>query len=131
MIQRNKDERAIGELLGDLYRDAERMVRLEVEFAKTEVTQKATRVGKNAGFLVVGAIVAYTGVLAILAGIIALLGLLIPVWVSALIIGILVAGAGAFLAWKGLQTLRQESVAPQRTIDTLKEDQEWMRDQSR
>ncbi len=131
MIQQNKDERAIGELLGDLYRDAERMVRLEVEFAKTEVTQKATRVGKNAGFLVAGAIVAYTGVLAILAGIIALLGLLIPVWISALIIGILVAGAGAFLAWKGLQTLRQESVAPQRTIDTLKEDQEWMRDQSR
>ena len=131
MIQQNKDERAIGELLGDLYRDAERMVRLEVEFAKTEVTQKATRVGKNAGFLVAGAIVAYTGVLAILAGIIALLGLLIPVWISALIIGILVAGAGAFLAWKGLQTLRQESVSPQRTIDTLKEDQEWMRDQSR
>lgn len=131
MIQQNKDERAIGELLGDLYRDAERMVRLEVEFAKTEVTQKATRVGKNAGFLVAGAIVAYTGVLAILAGIIALLGLLIPVWISALIIGILVAGAGAFLAWKGLQTLRQESVAPQRTIDTLKEDQEWMRDQTR
>ena len=131
MIQQNKDERAIGELLGDLYRDAERMVRLEVEFAKTEVTQKATRVGKNAGFLVAGAIVAYTGVLAILAGIIALLGLVIPVWISALIIGILVAGAGAFLAWKGLQTLRQESVAPQRTIDTLKEDQEWMRDQSR
>ena len=131
MIQQNKDERAIGELLGDLYRDAERMVRLEVEFAKTEVTQKATRVGKNAGFLVAGAIVAYTGVLAILAGIIALLGLVIPVWISALIIGILVAGAGAFLAWKGLQTLRQESVSPQRTIDTLKEDQEWMRDQSR
>lgn len=131
MIQQNKDERAIGELLGDLYRDAERMVRLEVEFAKTEVTQKATRVGKNAGFLVAGAIVAYTGVLAILAGIIALLGLLIPVWISALIIGILVAGAGAFLAWKGLQTLRQESVAPQRTIDTLKEDQEWMKDQTR
>ena len=131
MIQQNKDERAIGELLGDLYRDAERMVRLEVEFAKTEVTQKATRVGKNAGFLVAGAIVAYTGVLAILAGIIALLGLVIPVWISALIIGILVAGAGAFLAWKGLQTLRQESVAPQRTIDTLKEDQEWMRDQTR
>ena len=131
MIQQNKDERAIGELLGDLYRDAERMVRLEVEFAKTEVTQKATRVGKNAGFLVAGAIVAYTGVLAILAGIIALLGLVIPVWISALIIGILVAGAGAFLAWKGLQTLRQESVAPQRTIDTLKEDQEWMRDQTK
>ena len=130
-MQQSKEGRAIGELLGDLYRDAERMIRLEIEFAKTEMTQKASRVGKNAGFLVAGGIVAYTGVLAIVAGIIALLGLVIPIWLSALIIGILIVGAGAFLAWKGLQTLRQESVTPQRTIDTLKEDQEWMRDQTR
>ena len=130
-MQQSKEGRAIGELLGDLYRDAERMIRLEIEFAKTEMTQKASRVGKNAGFLVAGGIVAYTGVLAIVAGIIALLGLVIPIWLSALIIGILIVGAGAFLAWKGLQTLRQESVTPQRTIDTLKENQEWMRDQTR
>ena len=130
-MQQSKEGHAIGELLGDLYRDAERMIRLEIEFAKTEMTQKASRVGKNAGFLVAGGIVAYTGVLAIVAGIIALLGLVIPIWLSALIIGVLIVGAGAFLAWKGLQTLREESVTPQRTIDTLKEDQEWMRDQTR
>ncbi len=130
-MQRSKEGRGVGELLGDLYRDAERMIRLEIEFAKTEIAQKATRVGKNVGFLVAGGVVAYAGFLAILAGIIALLGLLIPIWLSALIIGILVAGAGAFLAWKGLQTLRQEPATPQRTIETLKEDQEWMKDQTR
>ena len=130
MMQRGKEDRTIGELLGDLYRDAERMVRLEINFARTEMTQKATRVGKNVGFLVAGGVVAYAGFLAILAGIIALLGLFMPVWISALIVGVLVAAAGGFLVWRGLQTLQQESAAPQKTIETLREDREWMRDQT-
>lgn len=131
MIRDSKDEQSVGELLGELYRGASSLIQLELELAKTEMSQKASRVGKNVGFLAAGGAIAYAGFLAILAGIIALLGLLIPLWLSALIIGLIVAGIGGALVMSGLKTLQQESVAPQKTLDTLKEDKEWMTDQTR
>lgn len=124
-------DRSIGELLADLYKGASEVVRLEIELAKTEMGQKASRVGKNVGFLAAGGAIAYAGFLVILIGIVGLLGLLIPVWLSALIVGLLVAGAGGLLVRSGLKTLQQEQLAPQRTIDTLKEDREWIEDQRR
>jgi hypothetical protein len=130
-MQQSKDNQSVGDLLGDLYQNATNLIQLEIELAKTEISQKASRVGKNVGFLAAGGALAYAGFLAILAGIIALLGLLIPIWLSALIIGLIVSGIGGALVMSGLKTLQQESVAPQRTLDTLKEDKEWISDQTR
>lgn len=129
MIEHDKREQPLGELLSGLYRDTSALLRLEIELAKAEMGQKASRVGKNVGFLAAGGAVAYAGLLAIIAGIIGVLGLLIPVWLSALVVGLVVAGAGGLLVRSGLGTLQQEQLAPQRTIDTLKEDAEWMSDQ--
>ncbi len=42
------------------------------------MSQKASRVGKNVGFLIVGGVVAYTGLLAIVAAVIIVLGGVIP-----------------------------------------------------
>lgn len=131
MMQRNTDDRSVGDLLGELYRGASQIISLEIELAKTELGQKASRVGKNVGFLAAGGAIAYAGFLVILFGIVGLLALLIPTWLSALIVGLIVAGIGGVLVMSGIKTLQQESVAPQRTLDTLKEDKEWMTDQSR
>lgn len=131
MMQRNTDDRSVGDLLGELYRGASQIISLEIELAKTELGQKASRVGKNVGFLAAGGAIAYAGFLVILFGIVGLLALLIPTWLSALIVGLIVAGIGGALVMSGIKTLQQESVAPQRTLDTLKEDKEWMTDQSR
>lgn len=129
MIRQDKREQSVGELIGGLYQNTSNLLRLEIELAKAEMSQKASRVGKNVGFLAVGGIVAYTGILAIVAGIIGVLALLVPVWLSALIVGIVIAAVGGALVFKGIKTLQQEQAAPQKTIDTLKEDAQWMKDQ--
>lgn len=131
MMQRDTDERSVGDLLGELYQGASRVISLEIELAKTELSQKASRAGKNVGFLAAGGAIAYAGFLVILFGIVGLLALLIPTWLSALIVGLIVVGIGGALVMSGLKTLQQESVAPQRTLDTLREDKEWMTDQTR
>ena len=105
-------------------------MRLEIELAKTELSQKASRVGKNVGFLAAGGLIAYAGFLALLGTIVAILAALgLPVWLSALIVSVIVLAVGGFLVFKGLKTLQQEQLAPQRTLDTLREDQEWLKDQ--
>lgn len=125
-----KDDRSVGELFAELSRETVTLVRKEVQLARAEIGQKASRVGKNVGFLVVGGVVAYTGVLALVAGIILVLGQLVPYWLSALIVGLVISAVGAFLVVKGANTLRQEDPAPRETVETLKEDREWLKNQT-
>lgn len=130
-MDRPKEERSLGELFGDLSRDTTTLVRHEVNLAKTELTQKASRVGKEVGFLAIGGAVAYAGLLAIVAALIILLAYVIPWWLSALLVGLVIAGAGYFLIQRGLSALKKENVAPQQTLETLKEDTEWAKQQIR
>jgi len=130
-MQQRNEEKSLGELFASLARDTSTLVRQEVQLAKTEMGQKASRVGKDVGFLAAGGAVAYAGLLAILAGVIVLLGQVIPMWLSALLVGLVVAGVGYFLIRKGLDALKREDLAPRQTIETLKEDQQWAKDQTR
>src|SRR5918997_5455566 len=126
-----KDDRSLGELFSELAQDTSTLVRQEVQLAKTEMGQKASRLGKDVGFLAVGGAVAYAGLLAIIAGIIVLVGQVIPMWLSAFLVGLVVAGVGYFLVRRGLDALKREDLAPRQTIETLKEDQQWAKDQTR
>ncbi len=60
-MQMNRGERSVGELFAELSRDMATLVRQEVHLAKTEVSQKASQMGKDIGFLAVGGAVAYAG----------------------------------------------------------------------
>jgi hypothetical protein len=126
-----RDERSLGELFSELAQETTTLVRQEVQLAKTEMGQKASRVGKDLGFLAAGGAVAYAGLLAVLAGVIVLLGQVIPMWLSAILIGLVVAGVGYFLVRRGLDALKREDLTPRQTIETLKEDQQWAKDQTR
>jgi hypothetical protein len=127
----SKNDRSLGELFSELAQDTSTLVRQEMTLAKTEMSQKASRVGKDVGFLAAGGAVAYAGLLAVLAGIIVLLGQIIPMWLSALLVGLVVAGVGYFLVRKGLEALKREDLAPRQTIETIKEDGQWAKDQTR
>ncbi len=129
-MQGRGDDRSLGELFSELSQETTTLIRQEVNLAKTEMSQKASRVGKDVGFMAAGGAVAYAGLLAILAGVIALLGLVIPLWLSALLVGLVVAGLGYFLVRRGLDALKREDLAPRQTIETLKEDKEWAKDQT-
>ena len=129
--QQEREERSIGELFSELSQKTTTLVRQEIELAKVEMSQKASRVGKNVGFLLIGGVVAYTGLLALVAAGIVLLGQVIAYWLSAAIIGVVIAAVGGVLVVKGANTLRQEEPTPRETVETLQEDKEWLKDQTR
>jgi len=121
-MQTGTNDRSLGELFGDLSRETSTLVRQEVTLAKTELTQTASKVGKDIGFLVVGGTVAYAGVLVLLAAAVLLLAIVLPAWLAALIVGLVVAGVGYGLVRRGLAALKNIDMAPRQTIETLKED---------
>ena len=130
-MQMNREDRSVGELFAELSREMTTLMRQEVHLAKTEVSQKASQIGKDIGFLAVGGAVAYAGFLALLAALILVLAIFLPGWLAALVVGLVVAGVGSFLVQKGLTDLKQIDPAPRQTVETLKEDVQWAKDQTR
>jgi len=131
MMRERNEERSLGELFAELASETSTLVRQEVELAKTEMSQKVAEVGKDAGLIGVGGAIAYAGFLAVVAAIILGLGLLIPLWLSALIVGLVVGGIGYVLLQQGLSALKRADLKPRQTIETLKEDKEWVKEQTR
>lgn len=123
------ENRPLGDLFGDLASDMATLVRQEVALAKVEITQKAKYAGRNIGYLVIGGAVAYAALLAIMAAIIMLLARVVPHWGSALIVGAVVGGIGWLLIGKAMMALQQADLTPHETVETLKEDATWMKEQ--
>ncbi len=124
-----KEERSLGDLFSELAGETGTLVRQEVALAQAELTQKATKIGKNVGYLVVGGAVAYAALLALLTALIIGLGTLIGYGFSALIVGIVVAIAAVILIMSALNTLKNSDITPKQTVETIKEDAKWLKDQ--
>lgn len=133
-MQRMNENRAmenkpLGDLFSDLASEMSELVRKEVALAKVEVGQKAKYVGKNIGYLVIGGSVAYAAMLTIIAGIVMLLDKVMPNWGAALLVGIIVGVVGWLLISKARAALQATDMTPQQTVESLKEDAAWVKQQ--
>ena len=129
------DNRSITGLLRELRDETTILLRQEVALAKTEISEKAARAGRNAAYLTAGGAVAYAGVLflllaataAILVGLEAMgLNREITLWLAPLIVGGIVALIGYGLVQKGISTLKHESLVPEKTTDSIQENKQWL-----
>jgi hypothetical protein len=130
MMAQPRDERSLGDLFAELARETSTLVRQEVQLAKAELTQSASEAGRGIASLVAGGAIAYAGLLFLLLAVV--LGLWdagLEPWLSALIVGLVVVAIGAFLVLRARESLKPANLAPRRTVETLKEDQEWAKEQ--
>ena len=139
MAQAVKDERSLGDLFSELATETSTLVRQEVALAQAEITQKATSAGKQVGFLVVGGAVGYAALLVILAAVVLGITQLLAsitgwqfitcAWIAAAVVGIIVAAVAYFLVTGAITALKNSDLAPRQTIETVKEDAQWIKDQ--
>ena len=129
IIKNESDERSIGDLFSELANETSTLIRQEVALAQAEMTQKAVKAGKDVGFLAIGGTVIYVGFLAIIAAIIVALANFIPLWLSCLLVGVIIGIIGAIMVFTGLKDLKQLNPVPEQTVQTIKEDVEWMKEQ--
>lgn len=125
----DKQDRSLGELFGDLAKETGALFRHELALAKVELSQKAGRTGAQVGRIAVGGAVAYAALLAFIAGLIGLLGTFMAWWVAAFLVAIVVGIIAAVMVSKALAALKQTDLTPRQTIDTLKEDAQWAKEQ--
>jgi hypothetical protein len=124
-----KVDRSLGELFSELGNETSALVRQEIALAKAELTQTATKAGKNAAYLAAGAAVGYAAFLALMAALVFALGEAMPLWAAALIVGVVFAVVAGIVIYEGINNLKRMNVAPRQTVETLKEDAQWLKHQ--
>ena len=124
-----KEERSLGDLFSELMAETSTLVRQEVSLAQVEMTAKATKAGKNVGYLVVGGAVGYAALLVVLAAVVMILGNFIPLWASALVVAAIVGVVAFMLITSALAELREADPVPRETVESIKEDAQWLKDQ--
>jgi hypothetical protein len=95
------------------------------------MSEKISQLTGNLVSVVAGGFVAYVGALALVAALILGLNQVagISPWVSALIVGAIFAVAGYVMLNRGLKELKRVDLSPRRTVETLKDDVQWAKEQ--
>lgn len=124
-----KEEPSLKELLSNFSNEVQFLFSRELQLAKTELTEKLTMLLKGTVSVWAGGMVLYAGLLALLAAAVAGLAATMPVWLASLIVGGAVVITGAALLAYGISRFKKERLKPQQTIESIKEDKEWLKRQ--
>ena len=123
------DGKPLGELFGDLGRQLGTLIKREVDLAKVELSDRASRVGRDAAKVAAGGLVVHAALLILLAA--AVFGLVeigLDAWLAALIVGVIVGVGGAVVLRSGLTALRDDTGGPSPTVESLQENVEWAKE---
>jgi uncharacterized membrane protein YqjE len=126
---RRESEPSIGDLFTNLSQNFSTLVRDEIRLAQVEMKEKGKKAVSGIVSLAIGGFIAYAGFLVLLAAAVVGLSYYMWVWLAALIVGVVVALIGTVMLVSGLGRLRDIDPAPQQTIETLKEDRDWIKRQ--
>ncbi|MFF1307071.1 phage holin family protein [Streptomyces sp. NPDC058307] len=122
---------SVGELLSAVTSDIQTLFRQEVELAKTEVKQEATKAGKAAGMYGGAGFAGYMVLLFLSsAAVLGLANVMDGGW-AALIVTAVWAVIAAVLYQRGRTQMRTVAPKPEQTVETMKENAQWARHPTR
>ncbi|WP_438764711.1 phage holin family protein [Kushneria sp. TE3] len=126
--QSGDEPRGMVGMLSSLLNDVTSLVRQEIALGKAEMQQNIKRAGAAIGAMVVAGAVLNAGLLVLLAAAVIGLGQVIDLWLSALIVGAIVAIIGMSMMKKARDTLSTQAMTPDRTVDSLQRDQSMLKE---
>jgi hypothetical protein len=125
-------DRSMGDLLKQLSQETTTLVRQELDLAKAEMAEKGKHAGKGIGLFSGAGLFGLGAFLALTTAIIAGLSEAMDVWLAALIVTVVYGVVTAVLAKSGQSKIKDAGpVAPEQTVQTLKEDAEWAKTRTR
>ncbi|HYN30054.1 MAG TPA: phage holin family protein [Dermatophilaceae bacterium] len=114
-------ERTIGQLVSDLTRDVEGIVRSNVALAKAEVTGGAKIMGKGVGMLAAAGVLGLIGFVFLLHTAARAIALALPLWAGYLIVAVVVLIVAGILGLLGKKSLDKAQPSPNRAIAESKQ----------
>jgi uncharacterized membrane protein YqjE len=126
---RPEDDRSLGQIVSDVAQDLSTLVRQELDLAKTEVKQEASRAGKGVGMLGGAGVAGHLALVFISLCAMFLLNNAVPIEAASLIVTVFWLIVAAILALSGKKALDRTNPALPQTQRSLKEDAAWVKQQ--
>jgi len=125
------ENRSLSDIFQDTIRNVQEIVRSEVRLAKTEIREEVVKAKASAILIGAGAVTGIFAALFLLFTAVYALALVIPNWAAALIVGVGLAVAAAVMITTGLKRFKLIHPTPERTVETIKENVEWVKQQAK
>lgn len=137
MTSRNDgaERRSLIGLVSDLWRETSALFRAEAELAKVELSEKVSQIQTAIISLAVGGAILLAAVLLLLDAAVNALAQVLPPeqapWLAPVIVGVVVGIIGFVALAKGRRDLEARSLAPTRTMHSLRRDAELTKEHFR
>jgi membrane protein len=122
-------QRSVSDVLQDIIGNLQQIVRDEFRLAKVEVEGKAHRAARPASILAAGAVLGLYGLGFLLLAAVYGLSLVIAPWLAALLVGAVLAIVAAILVSSGRTRLNKIDPVPEKTVQSMKENVQWTKEQ--
>ena len=114
---------SVGDMIKAMSTDLSRLVRDEIQLAQTEISAKVKQAGVGVGAFGGAGVLALYGIAALIAAAVLGLAVVLPPWLAALIVGIVVLAVAGVVALVGKRKVSEAApVVPERTVASVKED---------
>ncbi len=125
------DDQSLGSIVSRISSDFSQLVRQEIELAKVEMKEEGKKVGKAAGMFGGAAFAGWMFAIFASTTLMWALNHLMDIAWAALIVAVLWGLLAAVLALQGRNKMREVNSKPEQTIETLKEDAQWLKAQKK
>lgn len=132
MATQREYDASLATLLSGIVGDAQELVRQEIALARQEMREEISA-AKNASIAlaIAGAVLAIGGLFLLVTLALGLADLLNwPAWAGFGLVGLVAAIAGAVMLSSARQRLQHIHPVPERTVETMKENIEWIKDRT-
>jgi len=120
-------DRSVADVLQDILHNVQDILRSEVRLAKAEIRQEATQAAAAALWMTIGVVGLLSAWMFLLWTAVYALTTVLPLWAATLVIAVAVACAGGTVLTAGLRRFTRMKPMPERTIESLQENLEWMK----
>ena len=120
-------DRSVTDVLQDILRNVQDILRSEVRLAKAEIRQEATQAATAALWMTIGVVGLLSAWMFLLWTAVYALATVLPIWAATLVTAVAMAGVGGVVVTAGLRRFTRMKPMPERTIESLQENLEWMK----
>ena len=121
------EERSVSDVFQDILRNLQEMVRSEIRLAKVEIRGEVKRAVSSGVWIAAGGVAAMSAWIFLLWALAYALATRMSMWAATLLVAVVMAAAAAALIVSGIRRAKRIHPIPERTVESVKENLEWMK----
>ena len=119
------DEGSMTQLIG-VAKDGLELIQQELSLARQETIENVTLAARSTGMIAGGGVMAAFGGAYLLQAVVRALSTRMPLWLASLVSGTGLTVGGILLMRRGGRQIKNIAVVPEKTINSLREDKQWL-----